>query len=67
MDALRHLVHMPTVEIAGVQAEVSFAGLSPEFVGVVQLNVTVPADVESGDAVDLLVNGNRGPTIAVGN
>lgn len=43
------------VEIGGVEATVVFAGLSPQFVGVFQINVTVPAGVTPGDAVSLLV------------
>jgi uncharacterized protein (TIGR03437 family) len=66
MDALRHLDRAPTVEIGGVEAEVSFAGLSPEFVGVVQLNVVVPSGVEPGDVVELSIDGAPLPTIAVG-
>jgi uncharacterized protein (TIGR03437 family) len=66
LDALRHLVHPPTVEIGGIAAEVSFAGLSPEFVGLVQLNVVIPSSVEHDDMMELVINGNRLPTIAVG-
>lgn len=43
------------VVIGGVEATVVFAGLSPQFVGVFQINVTVPAGVTPGDAVSLLV------------
>lgn len=66
MDALRRLVHPPTVEIGGIATEVSFAGLSPEFVGLVQLNVIVPAGVEHGDRVELNIDGNPLQRIAVG-
>lgn len=43
------------VVIGGVEATVVFAGLSPQFVGVFQINVTIPAGVAPGDAVSLLV------------
>ena len=46
-DALRTTTTTPKVLIGGVQAKVSFSGLSPQFVGVNQLNVVVPS-VSSG-------------------
>ena len=60
-----------TVTIGGVSAPVVFAGLSPEFVGVYQINATVPEGVAPGDAVALVVEvGGRQSradvTIAVG-
>jgi uncharacterized protein (TIGR03437 family) len=42
LDALRKATTMPTVLIGGVSAEVTFAGLSPQFVGVNQINIVVP-------------------------
>lgn len=41
-DALRSATTQPTVLVGGVQAQVLFAGLSPQFPGVNQLNVIVP-------------------------
>lgn len=41
-DTLRNTVTLPTVLIGGKSANVSFSGLSPQFVGVNQLNVVVP-------------------------
>jgi uncharacterized protein (TIGR03437 family) len=38
------------VTIGGQTAAVSFAGLAPEFVGVYQINATVPTGVTPGDA-----------------
>lgn len=42
LSALRSVVTMPVVTINGIPAEVTFAGLSPQFVGVYQINVTMP-------------------------
>jgi uncharacterized protein (TIGR03437 family) len=41
-DGLRQTAITPVVLIGSVQATVSFSGLAPQFVGVNQLNVTVP-------------------------
>lgn len=56
----RMLLETPTVRIGGADATVHWAGMSPQFVGVAQLNVEVPAGV-SGDEVSLevLVGGQR--------
>jgi uncharacterized protein (TIGR03437 family) len=67
----RDTLALPRVLIGGVQADLLFSGLSPEFVGVVQINVTVPAGIAPGNAVPLVleVNGQRtreDVTIAVG-
>jgi uncharacterized protein (TIGR03437 family) len=39
---------VPTVTIGGVPAPVSFSGLAPYFVGLYQVNVTVPQDAPVG-------------------
>lgn len=41
-DTLRRTIITPNVTIGGMSAQVSFSGLSPQFVGVNQLNVVVP-------------------------
>jgi uncharacterized protein (TIGR03437 family) len=41
-DTLRNTVTTPTVMIGGVAADVQFSGLSPQFVGLNQINVAVP-------------------------
>lgn len=47
---------MPTVTIGDVNAEVTFAGLAPGFVGLYQINVRIPDDAPSGAAVNLVIN-----------
>lgn len=42
LDAKRTALTQPIVMIGGLTAQVQFAGLSPQFVGVNQLNVVVP-------------------------
>ncbi len=46
---------IPTVTIGGVNAEVTFAGLAPGFVGLYQINVRIPDDAPAGDAVNLVI------------
>ena len=43
LDALRTATTTPTVLIGGKAAQVVFAGMSPQFVGVNQINVAIPA------------------------
>jgi len=71
LDMLRRTIATASVSIGGSPAQVTFSGLSPQFVGVYQLNVIVPTGAPSGDAVPLQLQiggvmdlGNA--TIAVG-
>ncbi len=52
-DTLRTTSITPVVLIGGVPAAVAFSGLSPDFVGVNQLNVVVPAGATPGDKVPI--------------
>jgi uncharacterized protein (TIGR03437 family) len=45
----------PMVMIGNVPVQVAFAGLSPLFVGVNQINIAVPAGTPTGDAVPLQI------------
>jgi uncharacterized protein (TIGR03437 family) len=51
-----------SVTIGGVPATVAFAGLTPGFSGLYQMNVTVPAGVSAGSSVPvtIAVNGRAG-------
>lgn len=55
-DVLRPNVTTPTVLIGGVSAQVAFSGLTPQFVGVNQVNVVVPAGVTPGGTVPLQIS-----------
>jgi uncharacterized protein (TIGR03437 family) len=50
---IRTAITTPVVLVGGVPARVTFAGLSPEFVGVDQINIVVPS--AEGDTVSLQI------------
>jgi hypothetical protein len=58
-----------TATVSGQSAPVSFAGLSPGFIGLYQVNVTVPTGLTSGNAVPVVVKvsnlSSNAATIAV--
>lgn len=55
-DPLYLTAATPIVTIGGVPAVVEFSGLAPGFVGLWQLNVRIPANAPTGNAVPLVVN-----------
>jgi uncharacterized protein (TIGR03437 family) len=57
-SVLSTTVATPKVLFGGVAGEVLFSGLAPQFVGVNQLNVQVPAGVTPGSAVPLQIEVN---------
>jgi len=48
-------VNMPIVTVGGVQAQVLFSGLTPQFVGVNQVNIIVPQTAPTGGQVPLQI------------
>jgi uncharacterized protein (TIGR03437 family) len=54
-DALRTATTTPTVLVGGQPVNVLFAGLSPQFVGVNQINITLPPGTPTGNAVPLQI------------
>ena len=52
---LRNVTTPVTVMIGGVQAQVLFQGLSPDFVGVNQINVMIPDTAPTGDTVPIQI------------
>jgi uncharacterized protein (TIGR03437 family) len=53
----------PVVTIGGQQAAVQFSGLAPGFVGLYQVNVTVPAGLSAGNQpITIAIGGTTSPT-----
>jgi uncharacterized protein (TIGR03437 family) len=55
-DKLRTATTLPTILIGNKPANVVFAGLSPQFVGVDQINVAIPAGTPTGNAVPIQIS-----------
>jgi uncharacterized protein (TIGR03437 family) len=71
-DATRNVTNTVTVLIGGVPAQVMFAGLSPQFVGVYQIDLVVPGGVPTGPTVPVQLQvadvlSTDPATIAIGN
>lgn len=58
-NPLSHTKITPQVSIGGMPATVSFAGLSPGFVGLYQVNARIPADAPPGSAVPVALSIGR--------
>jgi uncharacterized protein (TIGR03437 family) len=66
-NPLATTIAIPQVTIGGIQANVTFYGLTPGFVGLYQVNVQVPAGSPAGDAVPLVltIGGQPSNTVSV--
>jgi uncharacterized protein (TIGR03437 family) len=58
LDQIRNTVVTPTVMIGGVQAQVLFSGLTPQFTGVNQVNIVVPSGITPGNSVPIQIVAN---------
>jgi uncharacterized protein (TIGR03437 family) len=54
-DPITRTLTEPAVLIGGAEAPLLFSGLAPQFVGVNQLNVLIPANAPIGDAVPIQI------------
>jgi uncharacterized protein (TIGR03437 family) len=54
-DVLRRTMNAVSVTIGGQMAQVVFAGLTPGFTGLYQVNVTVPSGVPTGDQIPVVL------------
>jgi len=66
IDKLRTATAPIQVLVGGIPAQLIFAGLTPQFVGIYQINVRMPAGVTPGNAVpiQLVQNGNTSTNLA---
>jgi uncharacterized protein (TIGR03437 family) len=66
-NPLSHTLTTPKVTIGGRAATVSFAGLSPGYVGLYQVNAQIPGDASGGSAVtvQLSIGGVASNTITI--
>lgn len=55
LDALRPITVPVRVFVGDAEAQVLFAGLAPQFVGLYQINIVVPLAVVPGDAVPIVI------------
>jgi uncharacterized protein (TIGR03437 family) len=53
--AVHQTVIMPTVMVGGVNAQVVFSGMTPQFVGVYQVNIIIAAGTPTGNAIPLQI------------
>jgi uncharacterized protein (TIGR03437 family) len=62
---LSQAVDLPTVTVGGAAASVSFAGLTPGLVGLVQINIQLPSTYPAGSSLPLVVSfaGAAGPAV----
>ncbi len=65
--AISATVNPVTVTISGVPTPAQFAGLTPGFVGLYQINVQVPDDVQTGGSIplSLTVAGKESNTVTI--
>ncbi len=64
-DQTRNTLAKPIVMVGGVAAQVTFSGLSPQFVGVNQINIVLAPGTPTGNAVpvQIQVNGSTNSNI----
>jgi uncharacterized protein (TIGR03437 family) len=55
LEPLSATLTTPTVSFGGQHVSAAFAGLAPGLVGLYQVNVRVPEDAPTGDAVPLAI------------
>jgi uncharacterized protein (TIGR03437 family) len=65
-NTLRNTIATPTVLVGGVQAQLVYSVLSPQFVGIDQLAIIIPTGVKPGSSVPLQIQagGITSPTSA---
>uniref|UniRef100_Q01ZB4 Spore coat assembly protein-like protein n=1 Tax=Solibacter usitatus (strain Ellin6076) TaxID=234267 RepID=Q01ZB4_SOLUE len=54
-----------TAKIGGINAAVSFSGLTPGFTGLYQVNVQVPQNVQAGASLVITIGGGSSPAVPI--
>ena len=63
---LAHAIVLPTIRVEGRDAEVRFAGLTPGFVGLYQINFVVPVETRAGPVPLVIESGGvAGPVLTL--
>jgi uncharacterized protein (TIGR03437 family) len=65
VSPLSNVVSQTSVTIGGIQVAPMFAGLTPGFVGLYQVNVGIPAVVTAGDQVPVFITAAAQPSLPV--
>lgn len=67
LSPLAYAMGRVSLTIGGVNAPVAFAGLTPGFVGLYQINATVPPGVPPGSQVPVVINvaGQASPPVTM--
>lgn len=67
-NPLAQTTTLPVVTIGGQQAQVTFSGLTPGFVGLYQVNVVVPAGIGTGNQpITIAIAGQTSPSQTAGS
>jgi len=55
MNGLDYAVQQPTVTVGGMACPVTFAGAAPGYVGLDQINCTIPAGLASNESAPVVI------------
>jgi uncharacterized protein (TIGR03437 family) len=64
-DGVSRAVATITATIGGVPATVLFAGLTPTFVGLGQVNILIPDNAPTGDGIPVIIQGSPAATVSI--
>ncbi len=64
-NPLQSTTQIPTVNIGGASGNVSFAGLTPGYLGLYQVNVQVPPNAPANTALTISLGGQSSPAMAL--
>jgi uncharacterized protein (TIGR03437 family) len=65
LPPLSNVLSKTTVTIGGIQVDPQFAGLTPGFVGLYQVNVGIPAGIAASNQVPVFITGAGQPSLPV--